>query len=187
MALPPAAHPDAPKVKIIPPLVYLAGIIVGLLVNMWMPTTVVPNPAAWIIGGILILCGAGLAGSALRFKGVGTTIRPDRAASSLVIAGPYKITRNSLVSRIGTLYLWDYDSGSVHTALIPLPVVLIIIQRGAIEPEEVCLERRFDPRQQKRARVDSLTQTLAAAMDGIEAEDDKSVLQFGFRPLQAIC
>jgi hypothetical protein len=87
VALPPAAHPDTPKVKIIPPLVYLAGIIVGLLVSMWMPTTVVPNPVAWIIGGILILCGAGLAGSALRFKGVRSTIRPDRAASSLVIAG----------------------------------------------------------------------------------------------------
>ena len=66
---------DAPNVKIIPPLVYLAGIIVGLLVSAWMPTKVVPNPAAWIVGGFLILCGAVLAGSAvLRFKGVGTTV-----------------------------------------------------------------------------------------------------------------
>ena len=49
---------DAPNVKIIPPLVYLAGIIVGLPVSMWVPTKVVPNSAAWIIGGFFILCGA---------------------------------------------------------------------------------------------------------------------------------
>jgi protein-S-isoprenylcysteine O-methyltransferase Ste14 len=96
----------APKVKIIPPLVYLAGIIVGLLVSMWMPTKVIPNAAAWIIGGFLILCGAGLAGSAiLQFKGVGTAVRPDRAASSLVIEGPYKITRNPMYLGLALVYL----------------------------------------------------------------------------------
>ena len=28
---------DAPDVKIIPPLVYLAGIVIGFLANIWMP------------------------------------------------------------------------------------------------------------------------------------------------------
>jgi hypothetical protein len=34
---------DAPNVKIIPPLVYLAGIVIGFLATIWMPTKVVPN------------------------------------------------------------------------------------------------------------------------------------------------
>jgi hypothetical protein len=34
---------DAPNVKIIPPLVYLAGIVIGFLASIWMPTKVVPN------------------------------------------------------------------------------------------------------------------------------------------------
>ena len=29
---------DAPDVKIIPPLVYLAGIVIGLLATIWMPS-----------------------------------------------------------------------------------------------------------------------------------------------------
>jgi protein-S-isoprenylcysteine O-methyltransferase Ste14 len=135
---------DAPNVKIIPPLIYLAGIILGLLVSVWMPTRVVANPAAWIIGGILIVCGAVLAGAAIvRFKGAGTTIRPDRAASSLVIAGPYKITRNPMYLGLAIVYLGIAISDQSLWALILLPVVLIIIQHWVIEPEEAFLERRF--------------------------------------------
>src|SRR5713101_4990502 len=88
---------DAPSVRIIPPLVYLAGLVIGFLANIWMPIKVVPSSVAWTSGGILIFCGAVLAGSAIfKFKDVGTTVRPDRAASTLVIVGPYKITRNPM-------------------------------------------------------------------------------------------
>ena len=135
---------DAPNVKIIPPLVYLAGMIVGLLVSIWLPTKVVSNPAAWIVGGFLILCGAVLAASAiLKFKGVGTTVRPDRAASSLVIAGPYKITRNPMYLGLALVYLGIAIADQSIWALILFPIILVIIQHWAIEPEEAFLERRF--------------------------------------------
>ena len=49
------ANSDAPGVRIIPPLIYLAGVIVGSLASILMPTKVIPNPVAWAIGGILIL------------------------------------------------------------------------------------------------------------------------------------
>ena len=135
---------DAPNVKIIPPLVYLAGIIVGLLVSMWLPTKVIPAPAAWIVGGFLILCGAVLTSSGiLKFKSVGTTVRPDRAASSLVIAGPYKITRNPMYLGLALVYLGIAIADQSIWALILLPIILIIIQHWAIKPEEAFLERRF--------------------------------------------
>jgi protein-S-isoprenylcysteine O-methyltransferase Ste14 len=88
---------DAPDVKTIPPMVYLAGIVIGCLATIWMPTKVGPNSVAWTVGGTLICCGAVLIGSALlKFKDVGTTVRPDRAASTLVIGGPYNMTRNPM-------------------------------------------------------------------------------------------
>ena len=40
---------EAPNVKIIPPLVYLAGIVIGFLATIWMPTKVVPNSVAWTV------------------------------------------------------------------------------------------------------------------------------------------
>ena len=135
---------DAPNVKIIPPLVYLAGIVIGFLANAWMPTKIVPNSLAWTIGGLLIFCGAVLTGSAvLRFKDADTTVRPDRAASTLVIVGPYRITRNPMYLGFALAYLGIAIAGQSIWALVLLPVVLVIVQRGAIEPEEAFLKKRF--------------------------------------------
>jgi hypothetical protein len=106
---------DAPDVKIIPPLVYLAGIVIGLLASIWMPTRAVSSSTAWTVGGILILCAAVLIGSAVwKFKDAGTTVRPDRAASALVIAGPYRITRNPM--NLGMVYC---DPRSVRLGAAP--------------------------------------------------------------------
>jgi protein-S-isoprenylcysteine O-methyltransferase Ste14 len=135
---------DAPNVKIIPPLVYLAGIVIGIAISIWIPTKIVPSSPAWTLGGILIICGAVLSGSAiLKFKGVGTTVRPDRAASTLVIVGPYRITRNPMYLGLALVYVGIAIAVQSVWALIFLPVVLTIIQRRAIEPEEAFLERRF--------------------------------------------
>src|SRR4029077_17893067 len=135
---------EAPNVKIIPPLVYLAGIVIGCLATIGLPTKVAPNSVAWTAGGILILCGAVLTGSAvLKFKDVGTTVRPDRAASTLVIAGPYKISRNPMYLGLALIYLGIGIADQSVWALILLPVVLTVIQRRAIEPEEAFLEKRF--------------------------------------------
>ena len=82
---------NAPTVKIIPPLVYVAGIIFGLPIDICIPIKLVPELVAWGLGGRLIICGAVLTGSAtLKFKDVGTTLRPDHAPSKLVLADPYK-------------------------------------------------------------------------------------------------
>jgi protein-S-isoprenylcysteine O-methyltransferase Ste14 len=135
---------DTPNVRIIPPLVYLTGLVIGSLLTLWFPTKVVPGLVAWGIGGILILCGAILAASAIfNFKSVGTPIRPDRAATTLVIVGPYKLTRNPMYLALAFVYLGIAIAEQSLWAVLLLPVVLAIILNRAIKPEEAFLERRF--------------------------------------------
>jgi protein-S-isoprenylcysteine O-methyltransferase Ste14 len=135
----------APNVKIIPPLVYLAGLVIGFVANIWISFKVVPNSIAWILGGILIIFGAVLPGSALfKFKEVGTTVRPDRAANTLVTAGPYKVTRNPMYLGLAIVYLGIAIAGQSVSAIILLPIVLAIIQHWVVGPEEAFLEKRFD-------------------------------------------
>ena len=74
---------NAPNVKIIPPLVYLAGLILGSVVSIWISTTIAPRPAVWTIGALLIFIGVGLAGSAIiKFKLTETTIDPTEVQTA---------------------------------------------------------------------------------------------------------
>ena len=71
------------------------------------------------------------------------TVRPDRAASALVIAGPYKITRNPMYLGMAFLYLGIAIGGQSVWALLLLPLVLTIVRRRVVGPEEAFLEKRF--------------------------------------------
>ena len=146
---------DAPKIRIVPPLVYLAGLVAGLIVTAWVPTRIVTDSIAWPVGGVLVVCGIAAAASAIsRFSGAGTTIRPDRAASHLVLAGPYRLSRNPMYVSLAAIYLGIAIGAQSLWALLLLPVVLMIIQRRVIEREEAFLERRFGaPYREYRARV----------------------------------
>jgi hypothetical protein len=67
------SHSGVPNAKIIPPLVYLVGIVIGIVISIWIPIKIAPSSLAWTLGGILLICGAVLNGSAiLKFKNVGT-------------------------------------------------------------------------------------------------------------------
>jgi protein-S-isoprenylcysteine O-methyltransferase Ste14 len=135
---------NGPNVKIVPPLVFLAGILVGSVANIWMPTRIVPNPVVWAVGGIFVVCGLVLTGSAaLKFKSAGTTVRPDRAPSALVMSGPYRISRNPMYLGLAVISLGIAIADQSFWTLIALAIVVALIQRHAIEPEEAFLEKRF--------------------------------------------
>jgi protein-S-isoprenylcysteine O-methyltransferase Ste14 len=73
----------------------------------------------------------------------GTTIRPDRAVSSLVTAGPYQWSRNPIyVSHVALIAGLGLALGSTWMLLLT-PVAAVLLQRLAIEREERHLSQRF--------------------------------------------
>ena len=97
---------DHPVGRVPPPAIF-AGYCVGALLLNW----VVPFPAPWltavrVAGGLAVLGGLSLAGVAMSSMiRAHTTPDPDRPATALVIAGPYRLTRNSIYLGFFLVYL----------------------------------------------------------------------------------
>lgn len=136
--------PDRPGVRIVPPLVYLTGLVAGLLVSVWLPTVIAPRPVAFAVGGVLVLVGAAVALSAIaQFRIYRTTIRPDRASSAFVTGGPFRITRNPMYVGLAIFYAGVAVAAQSLWALAFLPLVLWVIRSRVIAHEEAFLARRF--------------------------------------------
>lgn len=85
----------------------------------------------------------GLSG-AWALRRAGTTISVDRPTTAIVASGPYRYSRNPLYVALTLLYL-GLGAAALNTlwALVLLPPLLVVIQRGVIEREERYLERKF--------------------------------------------
>jgi protein-S-isoprenylcysteine O-methyltransferase Ste14 len=75
-----------------------------------------------------------------------TTIRPDRAASSLVTEGPFRWSRNPIyVSHVALTAGLGLAFGSAWVVLL-LPALVVGLTKLAIEPEERHLSIKFGSR-----------------------------------------
>jgi protein-S-isoprenylcysteine O-methyltransferase Ste14 len=151
----PMPSDDGPRVRVIPPLVYLAGLLLGVGASRWLPTRVIPHGWALTIGLFPMLYGCALAAGALiRFRRAGTTVRPDRASRALVIDGPYRFTRNPMYLALALVYTGIALAAQSLWALLLLPAALLVIRYRVIAPEEAFLRRRFgDAYAEYQARV----------------------------------
>ena len=72
-----------------------------------------------------------------------THLIPNRPANALVMAGPYRFTRNPMYVSLTAVYLGVCVLMLSLWALLLLPLVLMVIYTKVIAPEEAYLERRF--------------------------------------------
>lgn len=149
------AEPDGAGVVVPPPLIYLAGLGLGWLLDAWYPLGRVPDPIRWVLGGALGVTGLGIILPALRLmRRAGTAIMPTRPTTRLVLGGPFRFTRNPLYLSLVLIYASIAVLTTMLWALVLLPAVIVILQRLAISKEEAYLERKFgDEYRAYRARV----------------------------------
>jgi protein-S-isoprenylcysteine O-methyltransferase Ste14 len=140
----PQPERDSAGVIAPPPLVYLAGLAVGFVLEVLLPGASVPGAVRWVGGGGLVLAGLALLASFNRaFGRKGTAVEPWKPTTAIVTTGPYRLTRNPAYLGMALIYVGIALLAGALWALVPLPFVLVVIDKAVIAREERYLERKF--------------------------------------------
>ena len=137
---------DGANVRFPPPLIYGAGLAVGIaaerllnLPSLGLPIVIrsVAGGALDVIGFVVMFAGAGL------FLRRRTAILPFMPASFLVTSGILGWTRNPMYLGMAIFYVGLAVILNSLAAIMLLPLVLAIVQKQVIAREEAYLERAF--------------------------------------------
>jgi protein-S-isoprenylcysteine O-methyltransferase Ste14 len=137
---------DTSGVRIFPPGVYLAGLVVGYALQWLWPLPILPGAdgAARVLGVIALIAGAGLMAWAVgQFRRVGTSPNPTLPTTALTTEGPYRFTRNPMYLGMALLMAGFALLGNALWPLIALIPVIWIIRTQVIAREEPYLETKF--------------------------------------------
>lgn len=140
----PAGEAGPGGVRFPPPLIYLGGLLLGLVAEFLEPTDSLPFPfaaIALVVGLTMFLVLGGAA--VLRFTRSGTGVIPATPATALVLEGPYRYTRNPMYVGMAFLYAGLALAFGLYWSLALLPVVLLVVDRVVIPPEERHLQAVF--------------------------------------------
>ena len=142
-------------VRFPPPLIYVAGLLLGWLLERVLPLSPIDELWSAILSVFCLIVGAGLISFAMGlFRRAGTNPLPMRPTTALVLRGPYRYTRNPMYLGMAFVYAGTALLFDLRWALIVLPLVLFVVQTQVIAREERYLEARFGEEYRAyRARV----------------------------------
>lgn len=141
---PTAPERDTAGVPFPPPLAYIAGLLIGLVLELIWP---IADP------GTVVRIGVGIAGFALwlfldgnamaGFRRAGTSMIPFNPTTALVTSGAYRFSRNPMYLGMAAFYVGIAVAAGLIWALFLLPLVILAIDRLVIAREEPYLQRKF--------------------------------------------
>jgi protein-S-isoprenylcysteine O-methyltransferase Ste14 len=144
----PGADQDTPRLGIVrPPLVYLAAILLGAVLQWVAPRPFLPVSQAVPVGVSLILIAVALFVSAVgKFRAAGTPVPAREPTTAIVRTGPYRFSRNPIYLAFSLLQLgiaiWVNSLWLLATLVVAVGLMNFVV----IPKEERYLERRFGSR-----------------------------------------
>ena len=100
------ASPDTAQVLVLPPLVYGAAFIMGLLLHLMFPVHILPTTLARGIGVVCVFVSLPLAITTFRvLSRAHTPVDPMKPTTALVTEGPFRYSRNPIYVALTLLYL----------------------------------------------------------------------------------
>jgi protein-S-isoprenylcysteine O-methyltransferase Ste14 len=137
----PSSH--AP-VRVPPPLIGIVLLITGWLLQLAWPLNFLSSSMSHAIGVIVFVSGLPIAITAvICMRRNRTTVNPYRRTTALVCSGPFRFTRNPLYVAMILHYCGIAIFLRLPWALILAPIVVLIMTKWVIIPEETYLERLF--------------------------------------------
>src|SRR5262245_7333289 len=138
------ASPDTAQVLVLPPLLYAAAFVIGLLLHWAFPVYILPTTLARGIGVVCVLVSLPLAFATLRvLSRAHTPVDPMKPTNALVTEGPFRYSRNPIYVALTLLYVGAaLLSNALWILLLVVPAVLVL-RYGVIAREEAYLTRKF--------------------------------------------
>jgi protein-S-isoprenylcysteine O-methyltransferase Ste14 len=135
---------DRPGVPIAPPLLFVIPILASLVIEWFVPTSLVHGTFRWIIGVLFFLAGIALnVGGFIAQKRAGTDPIPFNPSTRIVSHGLYRFTRNPMYIGFALCTLGLAILVDSAWMLLAVPIGLVLIDRIVITREERYLERKF--------------------------------------------
>lgn len=126
---------------------YAGTLAIGLLLHRIFPVKFLSNFSARLLGAACIGLSGLIVSQAFReMRRANTSINPSLPSTALVTEGPYRFTRNPIYLSLTLLYTGIGLLANSLWAMLLLPVLIQIINRGVIEREERYLETTFGKR-----------------------------------------
>jgi protein-S-isoprenylcysteine O-methyltransferase Ste14 len=126
-----------------PPVIYLAFLGLGFVLEGLLPGAELPAWAQWT-GAVVIVAGVVLVISFERaFKRAGTDANPYRPSTALATDGPYRFSRNPAYLGMAITYIGITLAAEAPWALVMLVPATLLMQYGVILREERYLEGLF--------------------------------------------
>jgi len=140
-------YPADPGVRFPPPLLYVVGLGVGILLHRWLPLHLLPSQARIVgvlVGWLLVGFWAGLSGWAMvTFVRKRTSILPNRPATLLVTWGPYRFSRNPMYVALSALHVGVSFLVDTIWPVLLLPAVWVSLYVLVVRREESYLAATF--------------------------------------------
>jgi protein-S-isoprenylcysteine O-methyltransferase Ste14 len=143
---------DRPSIIIPPPLIFFGFLGVGFLLDYLFPFKLLRLPWGLQIfcSGILSLISGYFAlGSIIVLMRNKTPFNPSKPTTKIVHQGPFRFSRNPMyLALVLLLAAVAVFTGSIWLCLA-VPALFIVLDVGAVKPEEEYLQRNFGNRYQK--------------------------------------
>ena len=130
--------------KTIPPVYFLAALLFMAVLAYLMPVAHLIYVPLRLCGGVFILAGLAITTTAAwAFKHANTPIRPFELATTLVITGIYRYTRNPMYLGMLIMLVGTWIALGKLSPVFVIPIFFFILLEGFVKPEEEVLEKIF--------------------------------------------